>query len=199
MIRKIIRIDEHKCNGCGICAKACHEGAIGIVDGKAKLLREDHCDGLGDCLPSCPLGAISFEEREALAYDELSVKRAMKKRIGQNFPVQLRLVPANAPFLQEADLLICADCCAYCHRDFRKEFMDGKVTLIGCPKLDGQDYSEKLAQILQENRIRSLTVARMTVPCCGGLAYAVDRAVELSEKEIPIRKILIHPDGTVRE
>ena len=198
MIRRIIRIDEDKCNGCGICARACHEGAIGIVDGKAKLLREDHCDGLGDCLPACPLDAISFEEREALAYDEASVKKTLLQKAMRNFPVQLRLVPANATFLQGADLLIASDCCAYCHKNFHESFMDGKVTLIGCPKLDGQDYSRKIAQILQENQINSLTVVRMTVPCCGGLVYAVEKAIELSGKALPLRKILIRPDGSIQ-
>jgi len=222
VIRKIITIDEEKCNGCGLCAAACHEGAIGIVEGKAKLLREDYCDGLGDCLPACPMQAISFEMREAPAYDELAVLAAKVKRIPNaqpmscsadtvdalpeheggclnNFPIQIKLVPVNAAFLGSCDLLIAADCCAYACGDFHRRFMQGKVTLIGCPKLDGESYAMKLKDIFAANDICSITVARMTVPCCGGLHYAVKKAVELSGKDIPITMAVIAPDGTVQK
>ena len=178
MIRKIVRIDKEKCNGCGLCATACHEGAIGIIDGKAALLREDYCDGLGDCLPACPTGAISFEEREAAAYNEAAVLEAKQRSCIpvpsqlKNFPVQLKLVAPNAPCFQNADLLIAADCCAYACGSFHADYMNGKVTVIGCPKLDSVDYSQKLEQIFS-NEIRSITVVRMQVPCCGGLSYAV--------------------------
>ena len=209
MIRKIITIDESRCNGCGLCADACHEGAIGIVDGKARLLREDYCDGLGDCLPACPMKAISFEEREAPAYDEAAVlaakeerKRAAVQAAAErlpgrltNFPVQIKLVPANAPYFDDADLLIAADCCAYAYGSFHNDFIRGRVTLIGCPKLDGVDYTAKLEQIFRENRVRSITVVRMTVPCCGGLPYAVKNALERSGKEIPLQVITVAPNG----
>lgn len=202
MIRKIITIDRDKCDGCGLCATACHEGAIGIVNGKATLLREDYCDGLGDCLPACPTGAISFEEREAAAYNEaavLAAKQASNIRVpGQlrNFPVQLKLVPPNAPWYENADLLIAADCCAYACGSFHTDYMQGKVTIIGCPKLDGVDYSQKLAEIFS-NPIRSITVVRMQVPCCGGLPFAVKNALEASGKQIPLQIVTLSPKGEV--
>ncbi|MGN1166298.1 MAG: ATP-binding protein, partial [Lachnospiraceae bacterium] len=168
MIRRIIQIDEEKCNGCGACATACHEGAIGMVDGKAKLLRDDYCDGLGDCLPTCPTGAITFVEREAAAYDEEAVKAAQTSK-GKltHWPVQIKLASVNAPYFDGADLLIAADCTAYAYGNFHNRFMKNKITLIGCPKLDNIDYSEKLAEIIRQNDIRSVTVVRMEVPCCG--------------------------------
>ncbi len=207
MIRKIITIDEKRCNGCGLCASACHEGAIGIVDGKAKLLREDYCDGLGDCLPACPVDAISFEEREAPAYNEAAVLAAKKagKPVAavdvpgqlQNWPVQIKLAPAGAPVFDGADLLIAADCTAYAYGNFHNEFIRNRLTLIGCPKLDGVSYAEKLAQIFKYNDIKSITVTRMTVPCCGGLPYAVKTALEMSGKDIPMHVVTITPDGRI--
>ena len=216
MIRRIITIDDDKCNGCGLCAKACHEGAIGMVNGKAKLLREDYCDGLGDCLPACPMNAISFEEREAPAYNEAAVMAAKKAKEGgdnpcavctggcgglesqlQNFPVQIKLVPPNAPWFNGADLLIAADCTAFSYGNFHNDFMKGRVTLVGCPKLDGVNYAEKLTQIFANNNIRSITVARMTVPCCGGLPFAVKNAVEASGKKIPVYVATISPKGEI--
>ena len=218
MIRRIITIDMKKCNGCGLCADACHEGAIGIVDGKAKLLREDYCDGLGDCLPACPMNAISFEEREAPAYNEAAVLAAKKAKEAplpcgcpgsacqnvqtvssclSNFPVQIKLLPPNAPYFEDADLLIAADCTAYSYGNFHHDFMQDKVTMIGCPKLDAVDYSEKLTQIFKYNNIRSITVTRMTVPCCGGLSYAVKTAIEKSGKNIPLHIVTISPDGKI--
>lgn len=229
MIRRIITIDEEKCSGCGLCAKACHEGAIGMVDGKAKLLREDYCDGLGDCLPACPTNAISFEEREAPAYDEAAVLAAKKAKEKSedalscgcpgsasrsmpekalesgagvpgcltNFPVQIKLAPVNSPFFDGAHLLIAADCAAYAYGDFHRDFIRGRVTLIGCPKLDNANYAMKLAEILKISDIRSVTVARMTVPCCGGLSFAVKTAIELSGKDIPLRIVTISPDGQI--
>ena len=193
MIRKIIQIDEEKCNGCGACAQACHEGAIGMVNGRAKLLRDDYCDGLGDCLPACPTGAITFVEREATAYDEKAVQENMKKKKGAKagssqlgqWPCQLKLVPTRAPYYDGADLLIAADCSAYAYAGMHDGFMRGKVTLIGCPKLDAVDYSEKLTHIFRDNDIRSVTVVRMEVPCCGGLEMAVRRALEACGKSIP--------------
>ncbi len=207
MRRRIIEVDEAKCNGCGLCVTACHEGAIGLVDGKAKLLRDDYCDGLGDCLPACPTGAITFVEREAAAYDAAAVERAQKvKKFREvatnrleNFPVQLKLVPENGPFFRDADLLIAADCTAYAYGNFHNDFMAGKVTLIGCPKLDGVDYSGKLSRIFAENPIRSITVVRMTVPCCGGLPFAVKNALAQSGKDIPLTVITIDPHGNVVE
>jgi NAD-dependent dihydropyrimidine dehydrogenase PreA subunit len=198
--RRIITIDREKCDGCGLCAKACHEGAIGIVNGKAELLREDYCDGLGDCLPACPVDAISFEEREAPAYNHEAVMAAKREKEEAllteltNFPVQIKLLPPNAPWFDGADLLIAADCTAYAYSNFHKEFMRGKATMIGCPKLDGVNYAEKLTQIFANNNIRSVTVTRMTVPCCGGLPYAVQTAIENSGKDIPLRIVTISPD-----
>ena len=218
MIRRIITIDEEKCNGCGLCADACHEGAIGIADGKAKLLREDYCDGLGDCLPACPMNAISFEEREAPAYNEAAVLAAKKAKEAPlpcgcpgsacqsvqpitsrltNFPVQIKLMPPNAPYFDGADLLIAADCTAYSYGNFHRDFMRDKVTLIGCPKLDMVDYSEKLTEIFKYNNIRSVTVTRMTVPCCGGLSHAVKTALTRSGKDIPLHIVTISPDGRI--
>ena len=226
MIRRIITIDEEKCNGCGLCARACHEGAIGIVDSKAKLLREDYCDGLGDCLPACPMNAISFEEREAPAYNEAAVLAAKKAREEPlpcgcpgsacqslqhsapavdvyvpcelaNFPVQIKLLPPNAPCFNGADLLIAADCTAFSYGNFHHDFMRDKVTMIGCPKLDAVDYAEKLTQVFKYNDISSITVTRMTVPCCGGLSYAVKTAIENSGKDIPLHIVTISPDGQI--
>ncbi len=218
MIRRIITIDEEKCNGCGLCAKACHEGAIGMVEGKAKLLREDYCDGLGDCLPACPMNAIAFEEREALAYNEAAVLAAKKAKQEplpcgcpgaacqsvqpqtsqlRNFPVQIKLLPPNAPYFEGADLLIAADCTAFAYGNFHNDFMKNKVTMIGCPKLDGVNYAEKLTQIFANNNIRSVTVTRMTVPCCGGLPFAVKTAIEQSGKNIPLNIVVITPDGEI--
>ena len=218
MIRRIITIDEAKCNGCGLCADACHEGAIGIVGGKARLLREDYCDGLGDCLPACPLNAIAFEEREAPAYNEAAVLAAKKAKETpqpcgcpgtacqsvqplssqlQNFPVQIKLLPPNAPYLDNVDLLIAADCTAYAYGNFHRDFMKNRVTLIGCPKLDMVDYSEKLTEIFKSNHIRSVTLTRMTVPCCGGLAMAVKRAIEQSGRQIPLNIVTISPNGQI--
>jgi len=213
MIRRIITINEEKCNGCGLCASACHEGAIGMINGKAKLLREDYCDGLGDCLPACPVNAISFEEREAPAYDEAAVLAAKRKKEQAaapcacpqeapgcltNFPVQLKLAPVDSPYFDGADLLIAADCTAYAYGNFHRDFIRNRVTLIGCPKLDSADYASKLAQLFAANDIRSVTVARMTVPCCGGLPYAVNLAVKMSGKEIPVRVVTISPDGRIQ-
>jgi NAD-dependent dihydropyrimidine dehydrogenase PreA subunit len=209
MIRRIIEIDEEKCNGCGLCAKACHEGAIGMVDGKAKLLRDDYCDGLGDCLPACPMDAISFVEREAAAYNEAAVLAAKQNQQKEperpmlipsrlrNFPIQIKLAPVNAPWFDGADLLIAADCTAYCYGNFHNDFIRDKVTLIACPKLDMVNYAEKLTQIFANNAIRSVTVARMTVPCCGGLPFAVKTALENCGKEIPLNIVTISPDGRV--
>ena len=197
MIRRIITIDENKCNGCGLCADACHEGAIGIVGGKATLLREDYCDGLGDCLPACPMNAISFEQREAPAYNEAAVLAAKEAKSLQlrNFPVQIKLAPVNAPWFEDADLLIAADCTAFAYPDFHRDFIRGKVVLIGCPKLDTVNYAEKLGEILRNNSIRSITVTRMTVPCCGGLTMAVKNAIAASGKDIPLNIVTIRPDG----
>lgn len=209
MIRRIVKIDESKCNGCGLCAKACHEGAIGIIEGKAKLLRDDYCDGLGDCLPACPMNAIAFEEREAADYDEAAVLAAKREREAAaqaassgravsrltNFPVQIKLAAPKAAYFDGADLLIAADCCAYACGSFHEDYIKVRVTLIGCPKLDGVNYAEKLSQILSLNDIKSVTVARMTVPCCGGLPLAVKTAVKLSGKDIPVNIVTIDPKG----
>lgn len=209
MIRKIIQIDEEKCNGCGACAEACHEGAIGMVNGKAKLLRDDYCDGLGDCLPTCPTGAISFVEREAAAYDEKAVQKNMRRKNGQDlsyaplgagsqlgqWPCQIKLIPINAPCFDGARLLIAADCCAYAYARMHGDFMRGKITLIGCPKLDSVDYSEKLTQIILNNNIQSVTIVRMEVPCCGGLEYAAEKALQASGKSIPCEVATISIEG----
>ena len=212
MIRKIIQIDEDKCNGCGACASACHEGAIGMVDGKAKLLRDDYCDGLGDCLPACPTGAISFIEREAAAYDEAAVlaAKSMKRHETisetttpqesqlRQWPVQIKLVPVNAPWFDGAKLLVAADCTAYAYAGFHQDFMKGHVTLIGCPKLDAVDYSIKLTEILRNNDIQSVTVLRMEVPCCGGIENAVKIALQDSGKFIPWNVVTITIEGSIR-
>ena len=211
MKRRIIEIDEEKCNGCGLCANACHERAIGMVDGKAKLLRDDYCDGLGDCLPACPTGAISFVEREAAAYDEAAVKANLAKdkenvplvqfRPSQlrNFPVQIKLAPMQAPYFNGANLLIAADCTAYAYASFHEDFIRDRVTLVGCPKLDGIDYSMKLMRILQNNDVQSVTVVRMEVPCCGGLEFAAKKALQDSGKNIPWQVVTIGTDGSIRE
>lgn len=228
MIRKIIKIDEEKCNGCGACASACHEGAIEMVGGKARLAREDYCDGLGDCLPACPTGAITFEEREAPAYNEAAVLAAKQKTSASapvhscpgmrasaierktapvsgeavpvasqlaQWPVQIKLAPVNAPYFHGAKLLIAADCTAYAYGNFHNDFMRGHITLIGCPKLDEVDYSEKLTQIIAGNEIESVTVVRMEVPCCGGIEQAVKRALQESGKFIPWNVVTISTDG----
>lgn len=206
MIRKIIKIDENKCTGCGVCADACHEGAIGIIDGKAKLLREDYCDGLGDCLPACPVNAISFEEREAPAYNETAVLEA--KKLSENceinavirlsqWPVQIKLVPVNAPYFSNANLLVSADCTAYAYSNFHERFIKNHITLIGCPKLDNEDYSKKLTQIIAFNTIKSITVVRMEVPCCSGLQKAVEKAVKNSGKQISCNVVIISADGRI--
>lgn len=239
MIRKIIRIDKEKCNGCGACAIACHEGAIDIIDGKAELVREHFCDGLGDCLPECPTGAISFEEREAPAYNEAAVKEAQKTTAArkqamplhtgcpgskimqiqrmeapgsvksssatdsvsklQNWPVQIKLAPVNAPYFNDAKLLIAADCTAYAYASFHQDFIRNKVTLIGCPKLDQVDYSEKLTAIIQNNNIQSVMIVRMEVPCCGGLEMAAKKALQNSGKFIPWQVVTISIDGKIME
>ena len=200
MIRKIIKINEEKCNGCGACATACHEGAIEMIDGKAKLTRENYCDGLGDCLPACPMDAITFEEREAPAYDEAAVLAS--KRVNENsrllqWPVQIKLLPTRAPYFDGANLLIAADCTAYAYGNFHKEFMNNRITLIGCPKLDAVDYTEKLTAIIKNNQIQSITVVRMEVPCCGGIEYAAKKALQMSGKLIPWQVITISTDGKI--
>ena len=195
MIRRIIQIDEEKCNGCGACAAACHESAIGMVDGKAKLLRDDYCDGLGDCLPSCPTGAITFVEREAAAYDEAAVIR--NQRPLQQWPVQIKLVPTSAPYFDGAKLLIAADCTAYAYASFHEDFKNEKIVLVGCPKLDSVDYSEKLEEIIRSNNITEVTIVRMEVPCCGGLEMAAKRALQNSGKFIPWQVATISVDGKI--
>ncbi len=213
MLRKIIHIDEEKCNGCGLCASACHEGAIDIVAGKAKLVRENFCDGFGDCLPGCPTGAITFEEREAPEYDEKAVQEAKEKkkmdgspvqtgkpvsRLGQ-WPCQIKLVPTQAPFFDGAKLLIAADCTAYAYANMHEDFMKGKITIIGCPKLDAVDYSEKLTAIIRDNDIKSVTIVRMEVPCCGGLQRAAETALQASGKFIPWQVATISREGRLLE
>ena len=209
MKRKVVQIDETKCNGCGECASACHEGAIGMVDGKARLLRDDFCDGMGDCLPACPAGAISFVEREAAPYDEKAVQSARRTPPASaaatthtasalaQWPCQIRLVPATAPFFRGADLLIAADCTAYAYADFHRDFMRGRTTVVGCPKLDPVDYAEKLADVFGMNDVRSVTLVRMEVPCCGGLEMAARRAIQASGKAISLRVVTISRDGRV--
>lgn len=197
MIRRIIQIDEEKCNGCGACAAACHESAIGMVDGKAKLLRDDYCDGLGDCLPACPTGAITFVEREAAAYDEAAVIR--NQRPLQQWPVQIKLVPTSAPYFDGAKLLIAADCTAYAYASFHEDFKNEKIVLVGCPKLDSVDYSEKLEEIIRSNNITEVTIVRMEVPCCGGLEMAAKKALQNSGKFIPWQVVTISIDGNIIE
>lgn len=241
MIRTIINIDREKCNGCGICVNACHEGALAMVDGKAKLIRDDYCDGLGNCLPACPTGAITFTEREAAAYDEAAVEENMKKKqdtVAQQhdipcgcpgsqartlkketeskstpapiqtanvesqlsqWPVQIKLVPVNAPYFDGANLLVAADCAAYAYADFHNQFIKNRITLIGCPKLDEGDYSEKLSAILENNNIKSVTVVRMEVPCCGGIQNAVVTALKNSSKMIPWQVVTISTTGEILE
>ena len=236
MLRKIIHIDADKCNGCGACASACHEGAIDMVDGKAKLMRENFCDGFGDCLPACPTGAITFEEREAPEYDEAAVKKSQKEkerihmehhhhggcpgsrlmsldrheteseqsvqttkpisRLNQ-WPVQIKLLPTTAPFYAGAKLLIAADCTAYAYANMHEDFMKGKITLIGCPKFDDIDYTDKLTEIITNNDIKSVTIVRMEVPCCGGLQVAAKRALQNSGKFIPWQVVTISRDGKI--
>ena len=230
MLRKIIKIDEEKCNGCGLCVDACHEGAIGLADGKARLMREDYCDGLGDCLPSCPTGAISFEMREAPAYDEQAVKAAQAKKAHQGghsgcpgsrlktfsrpaenhhgetrneselmqWPVQIQLVPVNAPYFRGANLLIAADCTAYAYGNFHRDFLKDHIVLIGCPKLDQVAYADKLEQIIAQNDIKSVSIVRMEVPCCGGLENAAKEALKQSGKFIPWQVYTITTDGKIK-
>ena len=197
MIRKIIQIDEEKCNGCGACASACHEGAIGMVNGKAKLLRDDYCDGLGDCLPACPTDAITFVEREAAAYDHEAVMRNKHGSRLSQWPVQIKLVPVNAPYFDGAELLIAADCTAFAYGSFHEKFIRGRITLVGCPKLDQVDYAEKLTEIIRNNDIRSVLIVRMEVPCCGGLEHAAKTALENSGKIIPWSVVTITTDGRI--
>lgn len=201
MVRRIIEIDKEKCNGCGLCAKACHEGAIGMVDGKAALLRDDYCDGLGDCLPACPTGAISFVEREAAAYDEAAVQAAKKADPGDSqlrqWPVQIKLAPVRAPWFDGCKLLIAADCTAYAYAAFHQDFIRDHITLVGCPKLDSVDYSIKLTEILKNNGISSVTVVRMEVPCCGGLEFAVKKALQESGKFLPWSVVTISTEGKI--
>ena len=204
MIRKIIKINEEKCNGCGACASACREGAIEMVDGKAKLMREDYCDGLGDCLPACLVYAIRFEEREAPAYNEAAVMEAKRRKehgAGQlsQWPVQIKLVPVNAPYFDNANLLVAADCTAYAYGNFHNEFIKNRITLIGCPKLDEGNYTEKLTEIIANNNLKSVTVVRMEVPCCGGIENAVKNALQKSGKFIPWRVVVISTDGKIIE
>lgn len=200
MLRKIVHIDEEKCNGCGACASACHEGAIVIVSGKARLIKEDYCDGLGDCLPACPADAIRIEEREAAAYDHEAVMtrlEAKKESRLRQWPVQIKLAPIRAPYFNGSRLLIAADCTAYAYGKFHSDFIAGHVTLIGCPKLDAVDYSEKLSEIFRQNDIQEIIVTRMIVPCCQGMSHAVIQAVTASKKAIPVKVVTIDTDGTI--
>ena len=230
MLRKIIKIDEEKCNGCSLCAKACHEGAIEMINGKAVLTREDYCDGLGDCLPACPVDAISFEMREAPAYNEEAVLKAKAEKVkkplpcgcpGMNsksikrepapikstsvqsqlsqWPCQIKLIPVNAPYFENANLLIAADCTAFAYGNFHHDFIRNHITLIGCPKLDEGDYSDKLTQIIRNNNIKSVKIVRMEVPCCGGLENAVKKALMQSGKFIPWQVVTITTDGKILE
>ena len=236
MVRRIIEIDRDKCNGCGACAEACHEGAIAMVDGKAQLMRDDYCDGLGDCLPTCPTGAITFVEREAAAYDEQAVMENKQRKMREQgmtlpcgcpgshsrniqrqdvpaaeapraeqasrlsqWPVQIKLVPVNAPYFAGARLLIAADCTAYAYAAFHERFIKGHITLVGCPKLDSVDYAEKLTEIIRENDIKSVTVVRMEVPCCGGLELAAKKALQQSGKFIPWQVVTVTVDGRLVE
>ncbi len=232
MLRKIIKIDAEKCNGCGACAAACHEGAIEMVNGKAVLTREDYCDGLGDCLPACPTNAITFEEREAPAYNEDAVRQAKMQKLGvklpcgcpgtqskaikreasapaakaaavssqlSQWPCQIKLVPVNAPYFENANLLIAADCTAFAYGNFHQDFIRNHITLIGCPKLDEGDYAEKLTQIIRNNNIKSVKIVRMEVPCCGGIENAVKRALQASGKFIPWQVVTITADGRILE
>ena len=209
-MRKIIKINEDKCVGCGLCASACQEGAIGMVDGKAKLLREDYCDGLGNCLPVCPTEAISFEEREvpetanrevanstATAPISSSPSDTLPASHLAQWPVQIQLVPVNAPYFANARLLVAADCAAYVHGNFHNDYMKGKITLIGCPKLDDADYAAKLTAILKTNNIKSITVVRLEVPCCGGIEAAVKAALTNCGKLIPWQVVTFSTDGRV--
>lgn len=198
MLRKIIKINEEKCRGCGLCAQACQEGAIEIINGKAKLIRDDYCDGLGNCLPTCPAGAISFEEREADSYNEKEAKSHIDSELMQ-WPVQIKLVSVNAPYFDGANLLIAADCTAFAYGDFHSKFIKNHITLIGCPKLDGVDYSEKLTEIIKNNDIKSIKVVRMEVPCCGGIENAVKQSLISSGKMIPWQVIIISTDGRIIE
>ena len=228
-LRKIIKIDEEKCNGCGLCVDACQEGAIVLVGDKARLVRDDYCDGLGNCLPACPTNAISFEVREAAEFDEEAVKEHMAKNAGpvsgcpgcqvqsiekkesvsvasnsstselRQWPVQIKLVPVNAPYFKNARLLVAADCTAFAYGDFHQKFMRNHVTLIGCPKLDMVNYSEKLTEILKYNDIKSVTVTRMEVPCCGGIEAAVKTALQNSGKMIPWQVVTISTEGEILE
>ncbi len=222
MIRKLIQIDEEKCSGCGACAAACHEGAIAMVDGKARLTREDYCDGLGDCLPACPAGAITFVEREAPAYDAAAAAAARAAAGGgcpgsrvrtfgrpaapaaepqpselRQWPVQLQLVPAEAPYFDGCDLLVAADCTAFALGSFHARLLRGRIVLVACPKLDRAPYAGKLAEIFRRNDVRSVTVARMEVPCCGGLTFAVQQGLERSGKDIPLRVVTVATDGRI--
>jgi len=234
MVRKIIKIDENKCDGCGLCVSACHEGAIGLIDGKAKLLRDDYCDGLGNCLPVCPTEAISFEEREAAEFNEAAVKASMQNKQPETlacgcpgthsktiehggqcepvrkqseasqthlnqWPVQIKLVPANALYFNNANLLVAADCAAYAYGNFHNDYMKNRITVVGCPKLDEGDYSEKLTAILKMNQIKSVTVVRMDVPCCGGIENAVKTALGNCGKMIPWQVVTISTDGKILE
>lgn len=242
MKRNIISIDEEKCNGCGICVTACHEGAIQMVDGKAKLMTESYCDGLGDCLPECPTGAIAMENREAPEYDEVAVKANMAKAQAEKeeeshgcsggcpgshshalkreedpspqavhqvetelkselrqWPVQIKLAPVNAPYFNNAKLLIAADCSAFAYANIHRDFIKGRVALIGCPKLDMIDYSEKLTEIIKKNEIKNISVLRMSVPCCGGLTHMVSQAILNSGKMVPWNVTIVTPDGEIIE